>query len=261
MEMLVLYCKERTVMYFSLKTEKGGNSMDAQLKMWLDGEMKEFSGALKEFRRKVMRKVPLWMAISIGGMTALGFFVGYEPAYVFRVHFLIGLVIALFIWFCFWAQGRATSVKRARAIYEMGIKDFFQSEEEKQAFCRQMETGQCGKLFFYNFKSDSYPCRLVIGPDYWYFFRIRFHMIRVADIYGVSERTETSRVSVNTGGVRVKGNVSAGVSLVVNYKVDTPSAKKGIEECLLLENDAQCQEAMELIRKYCPASAAWKAWR
>ena len=31
--------------------------------VWLDGEMKEFSTLLQQFKRKQMKNVPIWMAL------------------------------------------------------------------------------------------------------------------------------------------------------------------------------------------------------
>ena len=33
--------------------------MNGQLKVWLDGELKEYEGLFREFRRKVKKNVPL----------------------------------------------------------------------------------------------------------------------------------------------------------------------------------------------------------
>ena len=143
--------------------------MEERWKLWLDWEMKEFSELFQQFNKRLMKKVPLWMGVSIFGMVALGFFVFYVAAYVFRVHFLIGLGLALVILLCFWLQTRLVSMKKVRPAYEQAFGKL--SGEEKAAFLRQMELKTYGKLNFLNGTTDKYPCRLLVGPEYWLYFR------------------------------------------------------------------------------------------
>ena len=92
--------------------------------------MKEYSELFKDFRKKVKKMVPVWMAISIIAMVALGVGVGYDLAYVARVHLLIGVGIAVIIWFGFWVQGKAASMKQVLAVYEKEIGSFCGPEDE-----------------------------------------------------------------------------------------------------------------------------------
>lgn len=52
--------------------------VDNQLKAWLDAEMRDFEVVFKAFNGRLMKKMPIWMAISVVGMVALGFGVGYD---------------------------------------------------------------------------------------------------------------------------------------------------------------------------------------
>ena len=225
--------------------------MNEQTKLWLDQEMKDFSQLLKQFRAKINKRVPVWMAISVAAMFLLGILVGYDITYVLRVHFVIGCGIAFFIWFCFWLQGRATSAKKARKAYEKAMADFFVSDEDQAAFNRQMDTQNYGTVNFLTITTDNYPCRFLAGPDYWIYFKNgRCQFIRTADIARVYEQEETSRISYNVGNRRVRQNMSVGVSLVIEYKEESPSAQKQKEDKLFTENQTQSNAVTELIRKH-----------
>ena len=63
--------------------------MSDSLRRWLDAEMQDFTPRFKAFNRRLMKRVPLWMALSVAAMVALGFGVGYEWQYVMKVHLLI----------------------------------------------------------------------------------------------------------------------------------------------------------------------------
>ena len=76
---------------------------------WLEEEMKEFSGILQTFKKKQKNKAPLWMAVCLIGMVALGFAVGYDIAYIMRVHFPIGCGIALLAGLCFWLPSKISN--------------------------------------------------------------------------------------------------------------------------------------------------------
>lgn len=64
-----------------------------------------------------MKKVPLWMTLSIVIMVGIGFLAGYDFSYILKVHFLIGGGIAVFIWLCFYLQTKSTSLKKVRSVY------------------------------------------------------------------------------------------------------------------------------------------------
>jgi len=57
------------------KIERTG-IMNEALRQWLDAEMKDYAPRFKAFNRRLMKRVPLWMALSVAAMVALGFGVG-----------------------------------------------------------------------------------------------------------------------------------------------------------------------------------------
>lgn len=234
--------------------------MNAELGAWLDEEMKEFSDVLQTFKKKQKNKAPLWMAVCLIGMVALGFAVGYDLAYVMRVHFPIGCVIALFAGLCFWLPSKISNIKAVRKGYEKAMEDFFQTQEDQDLFVKQMESGNYDKVSFYNI-SETYPSRFIAGPDYWMYFngRLLCCFVRTADILGISRQDETTRVSYNAGGARRGKNIAIGVSLVITYKDNSVSAKrnKDAEESLFFPKSEQYQEVLELIRRQCPQYQSW----
>ncbi len=224
--------------------------MEERWKLWLDWEMKEFSELFQQFNKRLMKKVPLWMGVSIFGMVALGFLVGYDAAYVFRVHFLIGLGLALVILLCFWLQTRLVSMKKVHPAYEQAFGKL--SGEEKAAFLRQMELKTYGKLNFLNGTTDKYPCRLLVGPEYWLYFRdLSCRIVKAEEIQSLTGREEKTRVGYTLGNTRVSQKLTVAVSLVIEYRAESG---KG-QENLLLENGGQLEQAVELIRRYCPRCA------
>lgn len=231
--------------------------MNAKLETWLDEEMKEFSGVLQTFKKKQKNKAPLWMAGCLIGMVALGFVAGYNLAYVMRVHFPIGCVIALFAGLCFWLPAKISNVKAVRKGYEKAMEDFFQSQEDQDLFVRQMESGNYDKVNFNNI-SETYPSRFIAGPDYWMYFNGRFCcFVRTEDILSIRRQDETTRVSYNTG--RSGKNIAIGVSLVITYKQNSVSANKNrdAEESLFFQKGEQYQQALELIKRRCPQYQSW----
>lgn len=230
--------------------------MDEQMRTWLDWELKEFAVAMQKFNRKLTKMMYLSMAGSVVGLTVLGFLVGGDAASVFTLHFPIGCVIALIIWICFWIQMKVTSAKKVRTAYEKAIAAFFQSEEDKKAFARQMETKNYGTANFMNTVTDKYPCRFIVGPDYFMFFRdLSCRFIRTADIANIYAEEVKSRIRYHMGDYRVMQNITMGVNLVIEYKADSVSGKKDANDKLYLENGKQLSEALYLIKKYCPDSA------
>lgn len=230
--------------------------MDAEMEMWLDQEMQEFSEVLKTLKKKKISRAPVWMAVFLIGMVAFGFIVGYDVSHVMRVHFPIGCVLALGAWFCCWLPTKVSNIKGVRKAYEKAIQDFFQTEEDRQLFVKQMEDGNYHKVDFCE-AGEVYPCRFIVGPDYWMYFQrinIACRFIRTGDIESLSRQNESTWVSYNTGG-RVHGkNMAIGVSLIIKYKEGSVSAKKNrnAEESLFFSKSKDYQEAVELIKNECP---------
>ncbi len=222
--------------------------MDNDLSQWLEREMEDYQPVFKAFNRRLMKKTPLWMALSVAGMVALGFVVGYDWTYVLRVHFLIGLGFAVFIWLCFWLQTRTVSMKKVRAAYEKALAEL--GAGDQAAFVRQ--ASQTGHVDFLNSASDKYPARLTVGPDYWLYFRGGCQVFRVADIQRLSAKEESTRVGYSIGDTRVRQNLGVGVSLVVEYREGTAAAAQSPSGKIFLENAKQLGQTQELIKRYCP---------
>lgn len=234
--------------------------MSAQLEAWLEEEMKEFSGVLQTFKKKQKNKAPLWMAGCLIGMIAIGLLAGADLAYIMRVHFPIGCVIALFAGLCFWLPSKISNIKGVRKAYEKAIQDFFQAQEDQELFVKQMQSGNYGKVNFYNVSEETYPSRFIAGPDYWVYFNGRHCcFVRTADILSIGRQDETTRVSYNAGGGRRGANIAVGVSLAISYKANSASANKNknTEETLFFTKGEQYQEVLELIRKQCPQYQSW----
>ena len=139
------------------------------------------------------------------------------------------------------------SVKKARRQYEQCLGSL--SSADQAAFARQ--GAQCGRADFFNPASEKYPARLLIGPDYWLYFRGSCQVFRVADIQSLSAKQETARVGYSLGDTRVRQNLGVGVSLVAEYREGTAAAKSGPGK-IFLEDAKQLDEARQLIRQYCP---------
>lgn len=221
--------------------------MNDTIRQWLDSEMRSYEPVFRSFNRRLMKRVPLWMALSVIALVALGFGVGYDWQYVVRVHLLIGLGIAVFIWLCFWIQTRSVSMKKVRQQYEQALSALSPSDQD--AFARQ---APCGSVDFMNSVSDKYPARLTVGPDYWLYFRGGCGIFRVADMEKLWAKEETSRIGYNIGKTHVRQNVGMGISLMVDYRDGTAWAAKDGPAKVYMETMKQLGEAQALIEKYCP---------
>ena len=227
--------------------------MNEALRQWLDAEMKDYAPRFKAFNRRLMKRVPLWMALSVAAMVALGFGVGYEWQYVMKVHLLIGVGFALFIWLCFWIQTRSTSMKKVRQMYEQTLSKLSPSDQE--ALAKQAPTGRAD---FTNGTTDKYPARLIIGPEFWVYFRDSCHVFRVSDMEGLKVIEETGRIGYNMGSTRVRQTIGMGVSIVVGYRDGTAFASSYPNAKVYMENMKQIGEAQALIEKFCPkAKSLW----
>ncbi len=230
--------------------------MNVNLAAWLEQEMKEFSGILQTFKKKQKSKAPLWMAVCLFGMVAIGFAAGYDISYIMRVHFPIGCGIALFAGLCFWLPSKVSNIKAVQDGYEKAIEDFFQSQEEQDRFVRQMESGSYDKVNFFNVNVDTFPARFIVGPDFWLYFNGRTcQLVRTEDILSI--RREVEKTRVNTGGNRAK-KIAVGVSMVITYKHNSVSANKsGNTDDSLFFHGEQYEEVLELIKKQCPQYHSW----
>ncbi len=219
--------------------------MSGTLREWLDRELRDFEPVWKSFRGRQRRMYYIWMAAAVAGMTALGFGAGYEWTYVLRVHLPIGAGIAGFIWLCVLLTSRAATMKSVRKSFEKALSALSPSDQE--AFARQ----DFGRTDFLNTFEDSFPARLLAGPDFWLYFRDVCQIYRTADMEKLGAREETVRVHCKSGGVRMRRKVGAGVSLTVDYRKDTDAARQGPDRVYLASWE-QLQTAKDLIARYCP---------
>jgi len=219
--------------------------MSEALRAWLDKEILDFEPVWKSFRRKQQRMYYIWMAVAVVGMVALGFGVGYDWTYVVRVHLLIGLGIAAFIWLCVLLTSRAGSLKKVRKSFEKTLSSLSPSDQE--AFARQ----DFGRADFLNTSEDSLPARLLVGPDFWLYFRNACHIYRVADMEKLRAQEEKSTIHYKAGNTRVRQKIGVGVSLVVDYREDAAPAKERSDR-VYLANWKQLQEAKNLLARHCP---------
>jgi len=187
----------------------------------------------------------IWMVVAVVGMVALGFGVGYDWDYVVRVHLLIGLGIAVFIWLCVLLTSRAGSLKHVRKSFEKTLSTLSPSDQE--AFARQ----NFGKADFLNTSEDSLPARLLVGSDFWLYFRNACQIYRVADMEKLRAQEEKSTIHYKAGNARVRQKIGVGVSLVVDYREDTISAKERSDR-VYLASWKQLQEAKNLLVRHCP---------
>lgn len=228
--------------------------MNESLRQWLERELKDYEVVFRRFNNRLMKRVPLWMLLSVAAMVALGFAVGYDWTYVLRVHFLIGLGFGLFILLCFWLQTRTVSMKKVRRLYEQALGGL--SAADQEAFARQAP--QCGSVDFLNPASDKYPARLTVGPGYWLYFRGGCQVFRVADMDGLNAVQETTRVGYQLGSTHVRQSLGVGVSVAVHFRDGTLSAARSDTAKVFLENAKQLEQARALIEKHCPqARTLW----
>lgn len=241
------------------KKRKGAeHKMDERIKLWLESELKEYEAALREYNRKLMNMAYIGMAVCAAFPVILGFGMGRDVASILKMQLPGGCVLAFIVWICCWEQKKTATVKKVRTAYEKEIAAFFQSEEEKEVFIRQMENHNYGAI---NFTESSfllvskYPYRFIAGPDYFVFSTgSGCSFIRTANIRNADVRKESSQVRTNVGGSNVKMNISAGVSLYIELKEAPASASGFKEECICLRNESQVTRVRELIKEHCPAS-------
>lgn len=225
--------------------------MSETTREWLERELRDFEPVWKSFRSKQQRMYYIWMAAAVAGMTALGFVAGYDWTYVVRVHLPIGAGIAVFIWLCVLLTSRAGMMKTVRKSFEKALSALSPSDQEILA--RQ----DFGRVDFLNTFEDSFPARLLVGPDFWLYFRGVCQIYRVTDMEKLRVQEEKTQLHYKIGSTRVRQKADAGVSLMVDYREGTGSAKQGPDR-LYLADWEQLQTAKELIARHCPkAEGLW----
>ena len=223
--------------------------MNETMRKWLVRELQDFEPVWKSFRNKQRRMYYIWMAAAVAGMVALGFAVGYDWTYVGRMHLPIGAGIAVFIWLCVLLTSRASSMKNVRKSFEKALSDLSPSDQE--AFARQ----EFGRAEMLNTFEDAFPALLLVGPDFWLYFRGVCQIYRVADMEKLRVQEEKTQLHYKIGGTRVHQKVGVGVSVVVEYREGFDSVRQEPDR-LYLANWEQLQTAKDLIARYCPKAAA-----
>lgn len=227
--------------------------MTDQMKVWMEKDLEAYDKAIKQFQGKNRKKVPLWMLISIVCMVALGIAVGADAATIMRIHFPIGLVIAVFIWFCYWITTKTTSIKKVRKGYEKEIEAAL-NEQEQAAFCGQMESGAWEEVC-YTSSYSNYPVRMLIGADYWFYSNgTGCSIIKTSEIALLKKDEQYAPVSVNVGGAKVRTNTSAGVILKVVYEKECQKE----DTRLFFDKGQRVNEVLKIMERFCPQMEKWR---
>lgn len=221
--------------------------MSGILQEWLDRELQDYEPVHKSFRNKQHKRYYIWMVVIVAGMLALGF-AGYDWTHVVRVHLPIGVIIAALIYLCgILISDRAVSMKNARKQFEKALSTLSPSDQE--AFARQ----DFGRADFLKMTGmDVYPARLLVGQDFWLYFRNVCCIYRVADMEKLQIQQEKTQLHYfSTGNVRVRQRIDPGVSIVVGYRDGTIS-KEQQHDRLPFINWEQARTAKDLIVRHCP---------
>ncbi|MCM1254453.1 MAG: hypothetical protein NC321_16675 [Clostridium sp.] len=239
--------------------------MNERMKMWLEGELKEYETTLREYKRKVNKMAWAAAALCVAAMMLLGVYVtlsaGKSIVSIFYMHLPVGCVCGLFVWFCFWCQSKGASMKKARAVFERDFTEFFRTQEEQEAFLHQMESGDYGTITYMDIQNmlyDKYPEQFVAGADYLMLLGGSYcSFVRVSDIKNIRVKTEKTKAHANMDGSLVTVKAVTGYSLIVEYKEEA-LARLGLAKdyCMwiYLRKDKQIEETVSLIKKHCPAS-------
>lgn len=226
--------------------------MSEAVQEWLENELRDFEPVWKSFKSRQQKRHRIWMAAAVAGLVVLGFVAGYSWTYVLRVHLLIGIGLAAFIWLCVRVTGRGGTMQDAKKQLEEALSSLSPSEQE--SFVRQ----EFGRADFFNTSDDVLPARLLAGPDFWLYFRNVCQICRVSDMEALEAREEKVCLHYKTGSTRVRQKVCAGVSLVVEYRQGS-SSDTGQPDTLYLASWEQLKTAKELIARHCPkAHSLWK---
>lgn len=222
--------------------------MDQRLELWLDNEMRTIEQSLEGFTSKLKRNMFIYMAVAVAGMVLLGVLVKAPVKTVLTLHLPIGVVIAAFIWLCYFLQIKTTSVKKIRKIYDKAFAEFFTSDEDVRAFTDIAEDANRGDITLMNLSTDKYPCRVTIGENYWVIFRnFGCRIIRPGDIKSISAETEKTRIGYNLGSSRVSQKIAIGVTMTIDYKEGTKSYAVSKSEGIFLNNSKEYEQIKQLI--------------
>lgn len=223
--------------------------MNLQMKRWMEEDLKEFKSYLDAFKKKQMRLVPLWMALCVAGMCALGIAAGADIGYVMHLHLPVGCGIALFVGLAYWFQNQTTSIGKLRKQYQKGL---WLPEHAQDAFAEQMEEK---KYEAWNFtqKGEKYPRRLLVGPKYWmYLFWGRCFYFQTADIEAVKIQRDQLDIRRRIGDTSFWKQTVSTVSIEISYYEGSESVRMKAPDLLLFDNMEQLTKAVQMIDRNCP---------
>lgn len=231
------------------------SKLTVQMQEWIKNEAANSENMLAAARKKNMKKLPVWMALCVAGMVALGLFAYRgDVQVVLKVHLPIGIGIALFVaLFTIWQQKCILNKKMLIKAYEKGATAAFndRQEQDQVLFCHQMGQKDCEEVEFWE-KQISFPSKVIIGTDYWvYRSNVTANFVKVSDVLGAHLANSKARISYKIGNTKVKQNVIVGVELIVDYKKDS-GVKSTSDSVIYFDNKKQALPVIELIKKYCP---------
>lgn len=229
--------------------------LSLQMQEWIEKDAADSETTLADARKKNMAKVPLWVGISIVGMSALGLAVGAGVQGVLKLHLPIGIGIAVFMaLYTFWQQSGIVNTKRLIKAYQRGVNFAFNGrpEEDQSLFCNQMMSHNYDQTEYWE-KQLPFPSKVIIGPDFWVY---RNHFtstfVKVADVSKVHLAKTSVKVSYNTNSSHVKQKICVGMELVVEYIEDSVMRKISPHSAMYFNDHEQASQVIALIQKHCP---------
>lgn len=230
------------------------SELTMQMQEWIDREADGFEPELAVARKKSLKKLPLYMGISIAGLCVFGFAVGAGVSGVLRLHLPIGVGIAAFIaLFTLWQQNSIINKKAVIKAYQKGAMDMFKTipVEEQTLFCAQMSQKHYSESV-YQESQTPFPTKVIIGPEYWvYRNAVTSFFVKSSHIARAYLRQTNARVTYEKASSNVKKNVAIGVELVVEYR-EGSEASKSSEIAMYFDNNGQAAPVLSLIQKHCP---------
>lgn len=223
--------------------------MNSRMKAWMEEDLKELKVYLDDFKKKQMRLVPLWMALCVAGMCALGIVAGADMEYVLHFHLPVGCGIALFVGLAYWLQNQTTSIGKLRKQYQ---KKMWLPEHAQDAFAEQM-ADKSYEAWNFTQKGEKYPRRLLVGPKYWMYLLLnRCFYFQVADIESVKIQSEQLDIRRRIGDTSSWKQTVSTVSLELSYYEGSESARMKAPDFLLFDNTEQLTKALQMIERNCP---------
>ena len=154
--------------------------MNEKLKIWLDKEMAIMQNEIDELNKKIMKKVPLWMGLSIGIMIAIGpVKKSYEKAF--------------------------------EELDEKEIDIFLNQMEENKYDVKMFQNPTSDKYP---------ARLIVGNHFWFYYRFPKCTIVRTSDVNKIYLRRDTTNVSYNIGNRNVHQNMLIGMSLIISSKTN-----------------------------------------